>query len=107
MTFSDSRLVLANTESVCPDCLATVPAIRYAEGDTVFLEKTCPQHGTTSTPIWRGLKSYFAWDASPRNRSRVPKPATVVHEGLPPRLRPVPGSPAAKLLRASGRDLAL
>ncbi|MEI2385462.1 radical SAM (seleno)protein TrsS [Breoghania sp. JC706] len=83
MTFSDSRLVLANTESVCPDCLATVPAIRYAEGDTVYLEKTCPQHGTTSTPIWRGLKSYFLWDASPRNRSRVPKPATVVHEGCP------------------------
>lgn len=83
MTQSDSRLFLGNTESVCPDCLKTIPAVRYAEGDTVFLEKTCPDHGTTSTPVWRGLKSYLLWDKSPRNVSRIAEPATVVHEGCP------------------------
>lgn len=83
MTHSDSRLMLGNTESVCPDCLATVPACRYAEGDTVYLEKTCPEHGTTCTPIWRGLASYFEWNKSPRNRSRIARPATEVHEGCP------------------------
>lgn len=50
-------LTLGLTESVCPVCLATIPAERIAEGDTVYLRKTCPEHGTTSTPIWRGLES--------------------------------------------------
>lgn len=83
MTCSDSRLVLSTTESVCPDCLKTVPAIRYAEGDTVYLEKSCPDHGTVSTPIWRGLKSYFRWDRAPRNRSAILNPATPVDKGCP------------------------
>ena len=49
-------LTLGLTDSVCPVCLATIPAERIAEGDTVYLRKTCPEHGTTSTPIWRGLE---------------------------------------------------
>src|SRR5208337_4611925 len=42
---------LGVTESVCPECLATIPAERIAEGDTVYLRKTCREHGTTKTPI--------------------------------------------------------
>ncbi|WP_319567109.1 radical SAM (seleno)protein TrsS [Cohaesibacter marisflavi] len=83
MTYSDSRMVLGTTESVCPDCLKTVSAIRYAEGDTVYLEKSCPEHGTVSTPIWRGLKSYFLWDKAPRNQSQILNPATSVDKGCP------------------------
>jgi uncharacterized radical SAM superfamily Fe-S cluster-containing enzyme len=83
MTHSDSRFLLGTTESVCPECLETVPAIRYAEGDTVYLEKTCPVHGSVATPIWRGLKSYLLWDKSPRNHAGVPYPATAVDKGCP------------------------
>jgi uncharacterized radical SAM superfamily Fe-S cluster-containing enzyme len=83
MTQSDSRLPLGETESVCPECLRTIPAIRYAEGDTVYLEKTCPDHGTIATPIWRGLKSYFHWDKSPRAQASVPRHALAVDKGCP------------------------
>ena len=56
---------LGATESVCPECLATIPAERYAKGDVVYLRKTCPEHGTTETPIWRGLESYRLWGQAP------------------------------------------
>src|SRR5208337_4611924 len=49
---------LGVTESVCPECLATIPAERITEGDTVYLRKTCPEHGKPKTPIWRVLSSY-------------------------------------------------
>ena len=101
MTCCDRHLHLGLTESVCPVCLATIPAERCAEGGTVYLKKTCPEHGTTSTPVWRGLELLSALGASPAELF----PAAGLRDGgearLPPRLRPVPGSPAAKLLRAA------
>lgn len=83
MTVILKRLALGETESVCPDCLATVPARRYAEGDTVYLEKTCAEHGTVATPIWRGLDSYLAWGRAERAYSRPPVHATEVKNGCP------------------------
>ena len=62
MACCERRLSLGVTESVCPTCLATVPAERYAQGDVVYLRKTCPEHGAVATPIWRGLDSYLRWD---------------------------------------------
>lgn len=74
---------LADTESVCPVCLATIPAERVAIGDTVHLVKTCPEHGRFSVPVWRGLASYTAWGAGPRAHSRPPVMATAVERGCP------------------------
>ena len=76
-------VTLGVTESVCPVCLAAIPAERTAEGDTVYLRKTCPEHGTTSTPIWRGLESYRLWGCAPRAWSRPPVAATPVACGCP------------------------
>ena len=83
MTCCERRLHLGLTESVCPVCLATIPAERCAEGDTVYLKKTCPEHGTTSTPIWRGLESYLRWGEAPRTFSRPPVCATEARRGCP------------------------
>ncbi len=83
MTVSDSRLHLGQTESVCPDCLVRLPAERFAEGDTVYLEKTCPDHGTFSTPVWRGLQTYFRWGRTARAYSRPPVCAAEVRSGCP------------------------
>ncbi len=66
MACCDRHLSLGATESVCPTCLATVPAERFAEGDVVYLRKTCPDHGAVVTPIWRGLDSYLRWGLAPR-----------------------------------------
>ena len=83
MTCCARRLSLGVTESVCPECLATIPAERIVEGDAVYLRKTCPEHGTTSTPIWRGLDSYLLWGQAPRAFSRPPVAATPVARGCP------------------------
>ena len=83
MTCCDRRLHLGLTGSVCPVCLATIPAERCAEGDTVYLKKTCPEHGTTSTPVWRGLDSYLRWGNAPRAFSQPSVCATEVERGCP------------------------
>ena len=49
------------TESVCPVCLQKLPARRVEEGGSVYLEKTCPEHGPFRTLIWEGEPSYWAW----------------------------------------------
>ena len=83
MTCRDRPLYLGLTGSVCPVCLATISAERCAEGDTVYLKKTCPEHGTTSTPVWRGLESYLRWGNAPRAFSQPPVCATEVKRGCP------------------------
>lgn len=58
---SEAR-VLSHTESLCPVCLRVIPASRIERGGDVFLEKTCPEHGSVSTVIWRGVSpSYDEW----------------------------------------------
>ena len=83
MACCDRRLSLGATESVCPTCLATVAAERFAEGDVVYLRKTCPEHGAVVTPIWRGLDSYLRWGLAPRAYSRPSVAATPVERGCP------------------------
>lgn len=83
MTLAETRLSLGHTQSVCPECLATVPAERYAIGNTVYLKKTCPDHGTVVTPVWRGLESYLRWGGTARAFSRPTVCATEVRDGCP------------------------
>ena len=83
MACCDRGLSLGLTESVCPTCLATIPAERYAEGDVVYLRKSCPEHGAVATPIWRGLNSYLRWGLAPRAYARPTVAATPVARGCP------------------------
>jgi len=83
MTCCKPPLLLGLTESVCPQCLKTIAAERVAIGDVVYLKKTCPEHGETSTPVWRGLDSYLRWGEAPRAWSRPTAPATEVRHGCP------------------------
>ena len=53
--------VLGTTESVCPVCLSRIEAQRVAEGGDVYLLKTCPEHGSFRTIIWRGQPAYSSW----------------------------------------------
>ena len=55
------REIIRKTYSVCPVCLKRIPAVHAAEGKTVYLEKTCPEHGNFSAVIWRGLRDLEAW----------------------------------------------
>ncbi len=74
---------LSSTESVCPVCLRRLAADRIAEGDNVYLDKTCPAHGNFRTILWRGLPSYESWAVRNQPPSRPPVCATNIARGCP------------------------
>jgi len=54
--------IIGETLSLCPECLSRIPAKRVSNGGNVYLEKTCPEHGSFKTLIWRGNgASYLEW----------------------------------------------
>ena len=73
---------VAGTESVCPVCLARIPA-RLAERDgEVRLEKSCPEHGDFSVPVWRGKPALAGW-TRPKTPSFPAAPAAGGERGCP------------------------
>ncbi len=75
-------IVLSHTESICPECLARIPAQRVARGEDVFLRKTCPEHGEFSTVIWRGSPAFPSW-VRPKLPSYPETPLTGIDKGCP------------------------
>ncbi len=74
--------ILSHTESVCPECLARIPAKRVTEGGDTYLVKTCPLHGEFQTVIWRGEPRITSW-TRPKIPSFPKNPATEVRDGCP------------------------
>lgn len=65
-------MIFGKTESVCPVCLRVLTAQKRSEPDGVYMDKTCPEHGSFSTLIWEGeLRSYLFW---PTKNSAVEQP---------------------------------
>ena len=77
-----SETILSTTESVCPECLAVLPAERVLRGDTVYLRKTCPEHGTFETVVWPGADLYAVW-TRPKIPATPERPGTAVTRGCP------------------------
>ena len=54
--------IIREARSVCPVCLKNLPAALRRDGaGAVTLERTCPEHGTFSVPVWRGRLDWDAW----------------------------------------------
>ena len=53
--------ILSETESVCPECLARLSAVRVKDGGNVYLEKDCPEHGHFKIVIWRDVDHFNSW----------------------------------------------
>lgn len=65
--------LVGTTTSVCPVCLKTLPADKVVgEDGCIYMEKTCPEHGSWRTLIWEGdAASYAEWAA--RDCYRLPE----------------------------------
>jgi 7,8-dihydro-6-hydroxymethylpterin dimethyltransferase len=74
--------VISITESVCPECLTRISAQRVAQGDDVYLHKTCPEHGSFQTILWRGRPAYAAW-VKPKIPAHPANPFTPINRGCP------------------------
>ncbi len=55
------EVFLANTASVCPECLRTITAFKLVQREEVVLRKECPEHGRFQSVIWRGYPVYESW----------------------------------------------
>jgi len=73
---------LSTTDSVCPECLARIPAQRVQRGDDVYLRKVCAAHGTFETILWRGQPAYVDW-ARPKIPAHPKNPITPIDRGCP------------------------
>jgi uncharacterized radical SAM superfamily Fe-S cluster-containing enzyme len=60
---------LGDTESLCPVCLARLPARRENANGAVRLTRTCPEHGEFSETVWRGDPPMASW-----RRAKTPSP---------------------------------
>lgn len=76
------RVILGETQSLCPVCLRRISAIKVKYGDRVYLEKSCPEHGEYKTIIWNGPPDYESWESI-----KQPAPSigclTQVEQGCP------------------------
>lgn len=79
---TEEGALLSTTASICPECMERIPAHRVARGDTVFLEKSCPEHGFFRTKIWQGLPSFETW-VRPKVPGTINNPFTEVKRGCP------------------------
>lgn len=79
---SDGEQILAETESVCPECLQRVPAQRVRVGDVIYLHKICQQHGFSQTVIWRGAGLFETWQQA-KIHGRPEPASTAVERGCP------------------------
>ena len=53
---------IRETRSVCPVCLQNLPAALVREADgRVFLERSCPAHGSFRAPVWHGRVALEPW----------------------------------------------
>ncbi|MEJ2718288.1 MAG: radical SAM protein, partial [Deltaproteobacteria bacterium] len=77
-----AAIAFSETQSLCPECLRPVSAIRFQHGSDVYLRKTCPEHGEFQVVLWRGDPSFSTWV-----REKIPwhpdNPATSVDRGCP------------------------
>lgn len=65
--------VIDRTLSLCPECLATIPAAIRAAPGGVVMDKSCPAHGRVVTTIASNREAYGRLCASPR---KVTHPAS-------------------------------
>jgi uncharacterized radical SAM superfamily Fe-S cluster-containing enzyme len=74
--------VIKKTQSVCPHCLGSVPAVIYEKERQVYMQKACPEHGEFDVYLWPDAEHYqwfskFAFPAVSR------KPQTRSLKGCP------------------------
>lgn len=53
--------IISETESVCPVCLARLPAVIEEDRQGIFMRKACAKHGEYRTLIWSGDPPYRTW----------------------------------------------
>ena len=51
-------MVIKNTKSLCPQCLAVLDAVVYEDNDKIMIKKTCKEHGEFNNTYWSDSEVY-------------------------------------------------
>ncbi|MDR2945446.1 MAG: radical SAM protein [Candidatus Adiutrix sp.] len=71
---ADGGEKISTTESLCPVCLAVLPAEIRRRGEDVLLVRECPEHGLFAEAIWRGEPRFESWQ-----RPKSPAAGVKIH----------------------------
>lgn len=77
------KAILAATYSLCPECLAKIPAKRIVEDGNVYLEKSCQRHGDFKTLIWRDDELYRQWGTGEVSSKLIKRRLSETRKGCP------------------------
>jgi 7,8-dihydro-6-hydroxymethylpterin dimethyltransferase len=75
--------VIKNTKSICPECLQALDAEIYEDGGKVFIQKTCPQHGSYQELYWSDYDQYMRAEKFRFDGEGVENPRTKKEKGCP------------------------
>lgn len=75
--------VLGETQSLCPVCLGKIPARKISEGNSIYLEKACPDHGKQRVLIWRDAETYEQWGSFGKDLNSPQQSLTDRVQGCP------------------------
>ncbi|WP_420323217.1 radical SAM (seleno)protein TrsS [Lacrimispora amygdalina] len=70
------------TESLCPVCLKKIPAFILTENDVAYMYKICPDHGRSTSVLWRSKIPISSWIRN-KERAFIKNPVTSVKQGCP------------------------
>jgi len=73
---------LMHTQSLCPICLQKLDAFIVEEDDKALMLKTCSDHGSFETVLWRSKTPMHEWIRT-KERAYIKNPLTNVDKGCP------------------------
>jgi 7,8-dihydro-6-hydroxymethylpterin dimethyltransferase len=74
--------ILDLTESVCPICLKVNKAQIVARDNAVYMEKSCPEHGSFTSYLWPSV-DHYNWMNSFKLPATRPHSTVPSHQGCP------------------------
>ena len=76
------RESLMHTQSLCPVCLRVLEAFIVEEKGNTLMLKTCLEHGSFETVLWRSKTPMREWIRT-KERATIKNPVTEVEKGCP------------------------
>ena len=74
--------IISQTQSLCPVCLKRLDAAIVLRGKSYVMKKTCPDHGSFETTVWKGSIPMEKWSLT-KERANIENPQTEIREGCP------------------------
>ncbi len=74
--------IVFRTQSLCPVCLKKIDAAVYERDGGCYMKKTCPEHGTFRSVIWKGSIPIKDWMRK-KERAVIRSPLTEAEKGCP------------------------